>query len=249
MRVLAEGQPVARAPNVRGAALSIAGLEAWYGESHILHGMTFELREGEVLAMLGRNGSGRTTTLRAVMGLVDRRIGSIKIADRETIDAPPHLIARAGVGYCPEERGIFASLTCEENLKLPPVVNGSGMSLEAIYEMLPNLAERRNTPGTRLSGGEQQMLAIARILRTGSRLLLLDEISEGLAPVIVDRLGELITRLKALGYSILLVEQNTHFVEELADRYIVVERGKVVIELTAEQLSANASLLDTYIGV
>jgi branched-chain amino acid transport system ATP-binding protein len=199
--------------------------------------------------MLGRNGSGRTTTLRAVMGLVDRRIGSIKIEGRETIDAPPHLIARAGVGYCPEERGIFASLTCEENLKLPPVVNGSGMSLEAIYEMLPNLAERRSTPGTRLSGGEQQMLAIARILRTGSRLLLLDEISEGLAPVIVDRLGELITRLKALGYSILLVEQNTHFVEELADRYIVVERGNIVIELSAEQLSANASLLDTYIGV
>ena len=245
--------PIERADGASGnrhpIALSVEGLNAWYGESHILHGMTFSLREGEVLAMLGRNGSGRTTTLRAVMGLVDRRSGSINVGGAETIRLASHVIARLGVGYCPEERGIFSKLTCEENLRLPPVVKGDGMSLAAIYELMPNLAERRSTPGTRLSGGEQQMLAIARILRTGSRLLLLDEISEGLAPVIVDRLALLITELKRMGYSIVLVEQNTHFVEELADRYVIVERGKVALELTSHELAANAELLDTYIGV
>jgi branched-chain amino acid transport system ATP-binding protein len=199
--------------------------------------------------LLGRNGSGRTTTLRAVMGLVDRRKGSIRIGGTEAISLAPHRIARLGIGYCPEERGIFGSLTCEENLSLPPSQAGGGMSLEEIYALLPNLAQRRKIQGTRLSGGEQQMLAIARILRTGSRLLLLDEISEGLAPVIVDRLLELITRLKSRNYTILLVEQNTHFVEDIADRHFVVERGQIVMQVTAEELASSAELLDRYIGV
>lgn len=233
----------------RREVLALDDVHAWYGESHILHGITLSLAEGEVVALLGRNGSGRTTTLRAIMGLVDRRKGSILVSGVQAISLPPHRIARLGVGYCPEERGIFASLTCEENLRLPPSQTGGGMSLDEIYTLLPNLAERRKTQGTRLSGGEQQMLAVARVLRTGSRLLLLDEISEGLAPVIVDRLLELIVRLKALNYTILLVEQNTHFVEGLADRHFVVERGQVVLHVTAEELVANAELLERYIGV
>ncbi|MBN9595278.1 MAG: ABC transporter ATP-binding protein [Afipia sp.] len=231
------------------SALRIENLHAWYGESHILHGMSFALQRGEVVALLGRNGSGRTTTLRAIMGLVDRREGIISIGEVNAILLPPHLVARLGVGYCPEERGIFASLSCEENLLLPPAQSIGGMSLEEIYALLPNLAERRQAPGTRLSGGEQQMLAIARILRTGSRVLLLDEISEGLAPVIVDRLFDLITELKSRGYTILLVEQNKYFAEPLADRFLVVERGKVAMALTGAELSEKADLVDRALGV
>jgi branched-chain amino acid transport system ATP-binding protein len=229
--------------------LAIEDLQAWYGESHILHGMTFSIHEGEVVALLGRNGGGRTTTLRAIVGLVDRRIGSVRVGGAETIRLPPHAIARLGVGYCPEERGIFASLSCEENLLLPPRVGPDSMSVEEIYELLPNLAERRSTQGTRLSGGEQQMLAVARILRTGAKLLLLDEISEGLAPVIVDRLFDLMLTLKARGYTIVLVEQNTHFAEPLADRLLVIEHGHIVLRLTPAELAANATLVDRYLGL
>jgi branched-chain amino acid transport system ATP-binding protein len=230
-------------------ALSVEKLHAWYGESHILHGMSFSLQRGEVVALLGRNGSGRTTTLRAIMGLIDRREGTIRIGGKNVIDLAPHLVARLGVGYCPEERAIFASLSCEENLLLPPRQSSGGMSLDEIYTLLPNLAERRQTPGTRLSGGEQQMLAIARILRTGARLLLLDEISEGLAPVIVDRLFDLITELKSRGYTILLVEQNKYFAEPLADRFLVVEHGDVTMRLSASEFAARAELVDRTLGV
>ncbi len=230
-------------------ALSVQNLHAWYGESHILHGMSFSLQRGEVVALLGRNGSGRTTTLRAIMGLIDRREGTIRIGGRDVIQLAPHLVARLGVGYCPEERGIFASLSCEENLLLPPKQSSGGMPLDEIYTLLPNLAERRQTPGTRLSGGEQQMLAIARILRTGAKLLLLDEISEGLAPVIVDRLFDLITELKSRGYTILLVEQNKYFAEPLADRFLVVEHGDVTMQLSASELAAQAELVDRTLGV
>lgn len=230
--------------------LAVEDLQAWYGESHVLHGMSFSLQPGEVVALLGRNGSGRTTTLRAVMGLVGRRQGVIRVAGKDAIRLPPHLIARMGVGYCPEERGIFASLSCEENLMLPPQQKSArGMPLDEIYTLLPNLAERRHTPGTRLSGGEQQMLAIARILRTGAHLLLLDEISEGLAPVIVDRLFDLVTELKSRGYTILLVEQNKYFAAPLADRFLVVERGQIVMRLTAAELEVQAELVDRTLGV
>ncbi|MFZ5679907.1 MAG: ABC transporter ATP-binding protein [Bradyrhizobiaceae bacterium] len=229
--------------------LNVDRLHAWYGESHILHGMSFSLRRGEVVALLGRNGSGRTTTLRAIVGLIDKRQGSIQIGGKDTIRLSPHVIARMGVGYCPEERGIFASLSCEENLLLPPQQSGGGMSVDEIYSLLPNLAERRSTPGTRLSGGEQQMLAIARILRTGARLLLLDEISEGLAPVIVDRLFDLITELKSRGYTILLVEQNKYFAAPLADRFLVVEHGDITMRLSAAELEAKADLVDRSLGV
>ena len=230
-------------------ALKVQNLHAWYGESHILHGMSFSLQRGEVVALLGRNGSGRTTTLRAIMGLIDRREGIIRIGGKDVIDLAPHLVARLGVGYCPEERGIFASLSCEENLLLPPQQANGGMQLDEIYTLLPNLAERRQTPGTRLSGGEQQMLAIARILRTGARLLLLDEISEGLAPVIVDRLFDLITELKSRNYTILLVEQNKYFAEPLADRFFVVEHGDVTMQLSPSELAAQAELVDRTLGV
>jgi branched-chain amino acid transport system ATP-binding protein len=229
--------------------LNVDRLQAWYGESHVLHGMSFSLQRGEVVALLGRNGSGRTTTLRAIVGLIDKRQGSIRIGGKDTIRLAPHVIARMGVGYCPEERGIFASLSCEENLLLPPQQSGGGMSVDEIYSLLPNLAERRNTPGTRLSGGEQQMLAIARILRTGARLLLLDEISEGLAPVIVDRLFDLIIELKSRGYTILLVEQNKYFAAPLADRFLVVEHGDITMRLSAAELEAKADLVDRSLGV
>ena len=229
--------------------LRIENLHAWYGESHILHGVNLTVHEGEVVTLLGRNGAGRTTTMRAIVGLTGSRKGSIRIHGEETIKLAPHKVAHMGVGYCPEERGIFASLTAEENLMLPPTLAPGGMSVNEIYGMFPNLKERASSPGTRLSGGEQQMLAVARILRTGARLLLLDEISEGLAPVIVDRLLDLIVRLKAPGATILLVEQNTHFVEGLADRHFVVERGQVVLHLTAHELAARAELLERYIGI
>ena len=232
-------------------ALEIAGLQAWYGESHILHGVDLEVRRGEVVTLLGRNGAGRTTTLRAIMGLTGRRTGSIRIGGRETIDLPTHRIAHCGVGYCPEERGIFASLSCEENLLLPPpVVKGaSGMSLDEIYSMFPNLAERRHSQGTRLSGGEQQMLAVARILRTGANLLLLDEISEGLAPVIVQALARMIVMLKSRGYTVVMVEQNFRFAAPLADRFYVMEHGGIVEHFGTAELEAKMPVLHDLLGV
>ena len=230
-------------------ALHIYGLHAWYGESHVLHGMSLEVDHGEVVTLLGRNGAGRTSTLRAICGLVGKRMGTIKVNGVDTIDMQPHTIARLGIGYCPEERGIFTSLTCEQNLLLPPVVAEGGMSVEEIYEMFPNLKERRNSPGGRLSGGEQQMLAIARILRTGAKLLLLDEITEGLAPVIVQKLGQIVTALRDRGFTIVLVEQNFRFAAPLADRHYVVERGQVVKVVKKDELAANMEMLNEYLGV
>lgn len=230
-------------------ALEIRDLHAWYGESHVLHGIALEVAHGEVVTLLGRNGAGRTSTLRAVCGLVGKRAGSIKVNGIETTTMQPHVIARLGIGYCPEERGIFTSLTCEQNLLLPPVVAEGGMSVEEIYEMFPNLKERRNSPGGRLSGGEQQMLAIARILRTGAKLLLLDEITEGLAPVIVQKLGQIVTALRDRGFTIVLVEQNFRFAAPLADRHYVVERGQVVKVVKKDELAANMEMLNEYLGV
>jgi len=234
-------------------ALQISGLHAWYGESHILHGVDLEVGQGEVVTLLGRNGAGRTTTMRAILGLTGARKGSVRIHGTESIDMPTHKIAHLGVGYCPEERGIFASLSCEENLLLPPPlvtsVPGSGMSLTEIYEMFPNLLERRNSPGTRLSGGEQQMLAVARILRTGANLLLLDEISEGLAPVIVQALARMITMLKARGYTIVMVEQNFRFAAPLADRFYVMEHGQIVEHFEASALESKQDTLHQLLGV
>ncbi len=229
--------------------LKIENLHAWYGESHVLHGVNLTVHEGEVVSLLGRNGAGRTTTMRAIVGLTGRRTGSIQVRGQEAIKLPPHKVARLGVGYCPEERGIFASLSAEENLMLPPVVGEGGMSVDEIYDMFPNLKERAASPGTRLSGGEQQMLAVARILRTGARLLLLDEISEGLAPVIVQKLAEMIRKLKARGYTIVLVEQNFRFAAPLADRFYVMEHGKIVREFAQDQLQDNMSMLQEYLGV
>ena len=233
------------------AALDIKGLQAWYGESHVLHGVDMVVQPGEVVTLLGRNGAGRTTTLRAIMGLTGARKGSIEINGRETIGLPTHRIAHLGVGYCPEERGIFSSLSCEENLMLPPELKGAGkgMSVEEIYAMFPNLAERRHSQGTRLSGGEQQMLAVARILRTGARLLLLDEISEGLAPVIVQALARMITTLRAKGYTIVMVEQNFRFAAPLADRFYVMEHGRIVEKFGAAELEAKMPVLTELLGV
>jgi branched-chain amino acid transport system ATP-binding protein len=231
-------------------ALEISQLHAWYGESHILHDLSLSVEHGEVVTLLGRNGAGRTSTLRAIMGLTGRRSGSIKIDGVEAIALPTYQIAHLGVGYCPEERGIFASLSAEENLLLPPVVaTGERMSLDDIYAMFPNLAERRHSQGTRLSGGEQQMLAVARILRTGARLLLLDEISEGLAPVIVQALARMITLLKARGYTIVMVEQNFRFAAPLADRFYVVEHGQIVEAFAAAELDAKMPVLNQLLGV
>ncbi|SIT02450.1 ABC transporter ATP-binding protein [Insolitispirillum peregrinum] len=229
--------------------LRITDLHAFYGESHILHGIDISLCRGELVTLLGRNGAGRTTTLRAIMGLVSRRTGSIMVKGQETIAMPTHRIAHLGIGYCPEERGIYSSLSVEENLLLPPKVASGGLTVEQLYEMFPNLAERRNSRGTQLSGGEQQMLAMARILRTGADLLLLDEITEGLAPVIVERLGEVLTRLKGMGYTIVLVEQNFHFAAPLADRHYVVEHGHVVETVLKEELKAKTDLLNSYLSV
>ena len=230
-------------------ALEIKGLHAWYGESHILHDMNLSVAKGEVVTLLGRNGAGRTTTLRAIMGLTGRRRGSIKIDGVETITLPTHRIAHFGVGYCPEERAIFSSLSAEENLMLPPTLNEGGMSVAEIYQMFPNLEERRYSQGTRLSGGEQQMLAVARILRTGAKLLLLDEISEGLAPVIVQALARMISTLKAKGYTIVMVEQNFRFAAPLADRFYVVEHGQVVAQFGAAELSTKMDELNELLGV
>jgi len=233
------------------AALEISNLQAWYGESHILHNVNLSVNEGEVITLLGRNGAGRTTTLRAIMGLTGTRTGSIKINGVESIGLPTHKIAHLGVGYCPEERAIFSSLSTEENLMLPPVLKdaGAGMGLDDIYAMFPNLLERRHSQGTRLSGGEQQMLAVARILRTGARLLLLDEISEGLAPVIVQGLARMITTLKAKGYTIVMVEQNFRFAAPLADRFYVVEHGQIVETIASAELTAKMPLLTELLGV
>ncbi len=230
-------------------SLHISDLHAWYGESHVLHGVNMRVNEGEVVALLGRNGAGRTTTMRAIVGLTGSRKGSIRIGAQETVKMAPHRIARLGVGYCPEERGIFASLSAEENLMLPPTIAAGGMTVPEIYDMFPNLKERATSPGTRLSGGEQQMLAVARILRTGARLLLLDEISEGLAPVIVQKLAETIRTLKGKGYTIVLVEQNFRFAAPLADRFYVMEHGMIVKEFAQHELAANTAMLQEYLGV
>jgi branched-chain amino acid transport system ATP-binding protein len=232
-------------------ALEISGLQAWYGESHILHGVDLKVNRGEVVTLLGRNGAGRTTTLRAIMGLTGRRTGSIRVGGHETIGLATHKIAHYGVGYCPEERGIFSSLSCEENLLLPPLIGNAkdAMPLDEIYSMFPNLKERRASQGTRLSGGEQQMLAVARILRTGANLLLLDEISEGLAPVIVQTLARMILMLKSRGYTIVMVEQNFRFAAPLADRFYVMEHGNIVEHFGAGELEAKMPVLHELLGV
>ena len=232
-------------------ALEIKDLQAWYGESHVLHGVNMVVQPGEVVTLLGRNGAERTTTMRAILGLAGSRKGSVKMYGTETIDRPTYRIAHLGVGYCPEERGIFSSLSCEENLMLPPQLKGAdkGMSVEEIYAMFPNLAERRHSQGTRLSGGEQQMLAVARILRTGAKLLLLDEISEGLAPVIVQTLARMIVTLRERGYTIVMVEQNFRFAAPLADRFYVMEHGRMVEEFSAAQLDAKMPVLTELLGV
>ena len=229
--------------------LRVIDLHAFYDESHILHGLDFTVYRGEVVGLLGRNGAGRTTTLRSILGLVGKRTGSIMVNGREVVRWPTHRIARLGVGYCPEERGIFSSLSAEENLMLPPKLTSEGMSLEEIYTIFPNLKERRHSQGTRLSGGEQQMLAMARILRAGARLLLLDEISEGLAPVIVQKLSQVIQGLKERGFTILLVEQNFRFASKLADRMYVVERGRIAAEVAQDEMADKQSLLEELLGV
>jgi branched-chain amino acid transport system ATP-binding protein len=229
--------------------LRVTRLHAFYGESHILHGMDFIVNRGELVTLLGRNGAGRTTTIKSILGLVEKRSGSVMVNGLETIDWPAHRIARLGVGYCPEERGIFASLTTEENLLLPPVLSSEGMRVDEIYAMFPNLKERRRSQGSRLSGGEQQMLAMARILRTGARLLLLDEVSEGLAPVLAERLSQVIAELKQRGFTIVLVEQNFRFASLLADRMYVVERGRIVLEIKEGQLGENKETVERLLGV
>ena len=229
--------------------LEVSKLHGWYGESHVLHGVDFHVDEGEVVTLLGRNGAGRTSTLRAIMGLIGSRKGSIKVRDTETAHLATHRIARLGIGYCPEERGIFSSLSAEENLMLPPQLAEGGMSVEQIYAMFPNLRERASSQGTRLSGGEQQMLAVARILRTGARLLLLDEISEGLAPVIVQKLAEMVVALRKQGYTIVMVEQNFVFAAPLADRFMVMEHGAVIQQFTQAELPSRLERLHEYLGV
>jgi len=230
-------------------ALEIKHLQAWYGESHILHDVYFSVEQGEVVTLLGRNGAGRTTTLRAILGLTGRREGSVKINGVEAITMATHRIAHLGIGYCPEERAIFSSLSAEENLMLPPTLKPGGMSVEQIYDMFPNLSERRHSQGTRLSGGEQQMLAVARILRTGAKLLLLDEISEGLAPVIVQALARMILSLKSQGYTIVMVEQNFRFAAPLADRFYVMEHGQIVEQFAAAELASKTAVLNELLGV
>ena len=229
--------------------LAVRDVNGWYDESHVLHGMSFDVHPGEVVTLLGRNGAGKTTTLKAIMGILGKRTGSIRFDGRETIGLPPRLIALAGIAYCPEERGIFASLTVDENLMLPPVVRPGGLSREAVLEMFPNLRERLASQGTKLSGGEQQMLAIGRILRTGAKFLLLDEPTEGLAPVIVQQIGRTIEQLKQQGFTIVLVEQNFRFAAAVADRHYVVEQGRVVDEIPNAELDANIDKLHAYLGV
>jgi branched-chain amino acid transport system ATP-binding protein len=235
-------------PEAPAPLLEVRDLHAWYGESHILHGMTFEVRAGEVVTLLGRNGAGKTTTLKAIMGMV-RRDGSVRFAGQELSQRPSNAIARLGIAFCPEERGIFASLNVEENLLLPPQVQPGGLTVDTIFELFPNLKERLRSQGTKLSGGEQQMLAIGRILRTGARLLLLDEPTEGLAPVIVQQIGATIGRLKAEGFTILLVEQNFRFASRVADRHFIVERGRVVEMILNDQIQSSMGKLHEYLGV
>jgi branched-chain amino acid transport system ATP-binding protein len=229
--------------------LAVDSLEAWYGESHILHGVTFDVKPGEVVTLLGRNGVGKTTTLKAIMGIVEKRTGSVLLGDRELIKLPSNAIARTGIAFCPEERAIFSSLDVKENLLLPPVVRPGGLDLDRIFVLFPNLRERLRSQGTKLSGGEQQMLAIARILRTGARLLLLDEPTEGLAPVIIQQIGQTIGMLKAQGFTILLVEQNFNFAATVADRYYVMEHGRIVDQFSTPELKANMGKLHDYLGV
>ena len=229
--------------------LEIRDLQAWYGESHILHGINFDVKPGEVVTLLGRNGAGKTTTLKSIMGIIGKRTGSVKFAGNEIIKASSDKIAKQGIAFCPEERGIFSSLDVRENLMLPPTIRPGGLSVEQIFELFPNLKERLNSQGTKLSGGEQQMLAIGRILRTGARFLMLDEPTEGLAPVIIQQIGHTIARLKSEGFTILLVEQNFRFASTVADRYYIVEHGKVIDGFANSELSANMDKLHTYLGV
>jgi len=231
------------------ALLSVSKLQAWYGESHVLHGVDLEVRKGALVTLVGRNGAGKTTTMKSIMGIVPRRTGSVKIEGAETIDLPPYRIARHGIAFCPEERGIFASLDVEENLMLPPKIRDGGLTRDQVFELFPNLRERLRSQGTRLSGGEQQMLAIGRILRTGARLLLLDEPTEGLAPVIVQQIGNVIRKLKADGFTILLVEQNLRFAGTVADRHYVMERGKIVDEIPNAALRDSMDRVQQYLGV
>jgi branched-chain amino acid transport system ATP-binding protein len=235
--------------NGEPALLNVEGLQAWYGESHVLHGVGFQVNAGEVVTLLGRNGAGKTTTLKAIMGIVSPRFGSVRFEGRELINHSSDAIARAGVAFCPEERGIFASLDVEENLLLPPVVKPGGLSLASIFELFPNVRERLRSQGTKLSGGEQQMLAIGRILRTGAKVLLLDEPTEGLAPVIIQQIGRTIRTLKQHGFTILLVEQNFHFASTVADRYYVMEHGRIVDQFANSELGANTGKLHDYLGV
>ena len=232
-----------------GNVLQIRNLEAWYGESHILHGINFDVNAGEVVTLLGRNGAGKTTTLKSIMGIIGKRTGSVKFNNQEIIRATSDKIARMGIAFCPEERGIFSSLDVRENLMLPPVVRAGGLPLDQIFDLFPNLKERLNSQGTKLSGGEQQMLAIARILRTGASFLMLDEPTEGLAPVIIQQIGHTIARLKKEGFTILLVEQNFRFASTVADRYYVVEHGKIIDGFSNAELAANMDKLHTYLGV
>ncbi len=229
--------------------LSVQNLQAWYGESHILHGIDFNVNAGEVVTLLGRNGAGKTTTLKSVMGIIGKRTGSIRFNNQEIIRASSDKIARRGIAFCPEERGIFASLDVRENLMLPPIVRSGGLSLDQIFDLFPNLKERLNSQGTKLSGGEQQMLAIARILRTGARFLMLDEPTEGLAPVIIQQIGQTIARLKSEGFTILLVEQNFRFAATVADRFFIVEHGKIIDGFASAELQANMAKLHSYLGV
>lgn len=236
-------------PEAIAQNLSVRGLEAWYGESKVLHGMDFDLRAGEVVTLLGRNGAGKTTAVKSIMGMIERRTGSIKFDGDETIAAPPYDIARKGVGYCPDHRGIFSSLSVRENLMLPPKLADGGMTVDDILSLFPNLKERLDSQGTKLSGGEQQMLALARVLRTGARILLLDEPTEGLAPIIIQQIARAVTTLKRLGFTILLIEQNVGFVSTLADRHYVVELGRVVEEIPAAELTNRESALIAYLGL
>jgi branched-chain amino acid transport system ATP-binding protein len=238
------------APAASGApVLAVQNLEAWYGESHILHGINFQVNPGEVVTLLGRNGAGKTTTLKSVMGIIGKRSGSVRFDGKEIIRASSDRIARSGIAFCPEERGIFASLDVRENLLLPPTVRGGGLTMDQIFELFPNLKERLGSQGTKLSGGEQQMLAIGRILRTGARFLMLDEPTEGLAPVIIQQIGQTIKRLKSEGFTILLVEQNFRFAATVADRYYIVEHGKIIDGFANAELQANMDKLHTYLGV
>jgi branched-chain amino acid transport system ATP-binding protein len=239
----------AAAPATATPVLSVRDLQAWYGESHILHGINFDVNAGEVVTLLGRNGAGKTTTLKSVMGIIGKRSGSVRFHKQEIIRASSDKIARLGIAICPEERGIFSSLDVRENLMLPPVVRSGGLSLDQIFDLFPNLKERLTSQGTKLSGGEQQMLAIARILRTGARFLMLDEPTEGLAPVIIQQIGHTIARLKSEGFTILLVEQNFRFASTVADRYYIVEHGKIIDGFANTELQANMEKLHTYLGV